>query len=65
MGPIFSRSDWGKVAVLTWDDPDRPLNVKSQAAIVALNQQVEEVLNDDHVDGYVIASGKARLRCGR
>jgi len=64
MGPIFSRSDWGKVAVLTWDDPDRPLNVKSQAAIVALSQQVEEVLNDDHVDGYVIASGKRDFVAG-
>lgn len=64
MTGIITRTDRDDIAILTWDDPDRPLNVKSSAAIASLSRQVEDVLSDDAVTGYVIVSGKADFVAG-
>lgn len=64
MTPIISRRDEDGVAILVWDDPDQTVNVKSAAAIGELSRLVADVLADDSVVGYVIASGKAGFVAG-
>ena len=64
MTEIISRVDRDGVAVLVWDDPDRPVNVKSAKAIAELSDMIDAVLADDAVKGYVIASGKSDFIAG-
>lgn len=64
MTEIITRVDRDGVAVLVWDDPDRPVNVKSAKAIAALGDMIDAVLADDAVKGYVIASGKSDFIAG-
>ncbi len=46
------------IATLTWDQPDRSMNVIDQAAMDALAELIEKVATDDAVKGAVITSGK-------
>ena len=62
------------VAILTWDDKARPMNVLSGDALGELSAAVERAVADDAVKGIVLTSGKqgvavetvgVRRRCDR
>jgi len=57
MAIIDYRVDDG-VAILTWDDRDRPMNVLSGDALAELGAGVEKAVADDAVKGIVLTSGK-------
>jgi len=46
------------VAILTWDDRDRPMNVLSGDALAELSAGVEKAVADDGVKGIILTSGK-------
>jgi 3-hydroxyacyl-CoA dehydrogenase/enoyl-CoA hydratase/3-hydroxybutyryl-CoA epimerase len=46
------------VAILTWDDEDRPMNVLSGDALGQLGAAVDKAVADDAVKGIVLTSGK-------
>jgi 3-hydroxyacyl-CoA dehydrogenase/enoyl-CoA hydratase/3-hydroxybutyryl-CoA epimerase len=46
------------VAILTWDDKDRPMNVVSGDALAELSARVEKAVADDGVKGIILTSGK-------
>ena len=46
------------VAILTWDDKDRPMNVLSGDALAELSTGVETAVADDGVKGIILTSGK-------
>jgi 3-hydroxyacyl-CoA dehydrogenase/enoyl-CoA hydratase/3-hydroxybutyryl-CoA epimerase len=46
------------VAVLTWNMPDRPVNVMNDDSLAAFSEQIERALADSAVKGMVIASAK-------
>ena len=46
------------VAILTWDDKDRPMNVLSGDALAELSAGVEKAVADDAVKGIILTSGK-------
>jgi 3-hydroxyacyl-CoA dehydrogenase/enoyl-CoA hydratase/3-hydroxybutyryl-CoA epimerase len=52
------------VALLTWDMPDRSMNVITEEVIDELGQAVETVANDAAIKGCVIASGKSAFSGG-
>jgi 3-hydroxyacyl-CoA dehydrogenase/enoyl-CoA hydratase/3-hydroxybutyryl-CoA epimerase len=46
------------VAILTWDDKDRPMNVLSGDALAELSAGIEKAVADDEVRGIILTSGK-------
>jgi 3-hydroxyacyl-CoA dehydrogenase/enoyl-CoA hydratase/3-hydroxybutyryl-CoA epimerase len=46
------------VAILTWDDKDRPMNVLSGDALAELSAGIEKAVADDGVKGIILTSGK-------
>jgi 3-hydroxyacyl-CoA dehydrogenase / enoyl-CoA hydratase / 3-hydroxybutyryl-CoA epimerase len=52
------------IALLTWDMPDRSMNVITEEVIDELAQVVEKVANDAAIKGCVIASGKSTFSGG-
>ncbi|MBW2211799.1 MAG: hypothetical protein JRG67_12280 [Deltaproteobacteria bacterium] len=46
------------IAILTWDDKDRPMNVLNGDALADLSAGVEKAVADDDVKGIVLTSGK-------
>ena len=46
------------VAILTWDDKDRPMNVLSGDSLAELSAGVEKAVADDAVKGIILTSGK-------
>ena len=46
------------VALITWDCPDKSMNVLSFEALEELDQCVDQVLADDDIKGAIITSGK-------
>ena len=46
------------VAIITWDVPDKSMNVMSRDSMVLLNDLIEDALADEAVKGIVITSGK-------
>ena len=51
------------IVTLTWDMPDRTLNVLSMAAIAELSQVADKVASDAAIKGLIITSGKAGNFC--
>jgi 3-hydroxyacyl-CoA dehydrogenase/enoyl-CoA hydratase/3-hydroxybutyryl-CoA epimerase len=51
------------IVTLTWDMPDRTLNVLSMAAIAELSQVADKVASDAGLKGLIITSGKAGTFC--
>src|ERR1700754_3636563 len=51
------------IVTLTWDMPDRTLNVLSMAAIAELSQVADKVSSDAGIKGLIITSGKAGGFC--
>jgi 3-hydroxyacyl-CoA dehydrogenase/enoyl-CoA hydratase/3-hydroxybutyryl-CoA epimerase len=50
--------DTGGVAVITWDMPDKSMNVMSEAGFAELDALIDRALADDACKGIVITSGK-------
>lgn len=48
----------GNVAVITWDLPDRPVNVMNKASSTAFREAVDAAIADPAIKGVVIASAK-------
>ena len=46
------------VAILTWDDAERSMNVLSGAALAELDAAVTRAVEDEAVKGLVLTSGK-------
>ncbi|MGB5414100.1 MAG: enoyl-CoA hydratase/isomerase family protein, partial [Polyangiales bacterium] len=46
------------VAVLIWNDEDRPMNVLSGDALAELSTAVEKAVADEQVKGIILTSGK-------
>ena len=51
------------IVTLTWDMPDRTMNVLSMAAIAELSEVADKVTADAAIKGLVITSGKAGGFC--
>ncbi|HXE28432.1 MAG TPA: enoyl-CoA hydratase/isomerase family protein, partial [Stellaceae bacterium] len=51
------------IALVTWDMPDRSMNVITMAAIAELSGIVEKVAGDAAIKGAIITSGKEAF-CG-
>ena len=58
MNDFTMNLDADGVAVITWDVPDRSMNVMSRESMVVLNGLIDDALADDAVKGIVITSGK-------
>ena len=52
------------VALVTWDMPDRSMNVINQAALAEIAQWTEQLSANDQVKGIVITSGKDAFCAG-
>jgi 3-hydroxyacyl-CoA dehydrogenase/enoyl-CoA hydratase/3-hydroxybutyryl-CoA epimerase len=52
------KTDADGVAVITWDCPDKSMNVMSFEALGELEACVDQALADDNVKGIVITAGK-------
>lgn len=62
---IFTQDiDAQGIAVLTWDDPNGPVNSLAQSAVVALGEAMDQLLADDAVKGIVLTSGKSDFVVG-
>lgn len=55
---IIRRDTREGMAILTWDQPDSPVNIKSRAALAELEQRIDEALNDTAVLGIILCSAK-------
>lgn len=52
------------VAVITWDVPEKSMNVMSREGFVLIEQLIDKALADDAVKGVVITSAKADFAAG-
>jgi len=50
--------DGDGIATITWNCPDKSMNVMSQSGLTELSDSIDEALGDDAVKGVVITSGK-------
>ncbi len=63
--PIFTTAiDDDGVALLTWDMPDRSMNVLNEEGIAELDASIDALLGDPGVKGIVLTSGKADFAGG-
>ena len=56
--------DSDKIALITWDMPDRSMNVMTPESFGELTELVEKIAGDDGIKGCVITSGKATFSAG-
>ena len=52
------------IATITWDMPNRTMNVLNEASITAYAGALEKALKDDKVKGIIVTSGKADFIAG-
>jgi 3-hydroxyacyl-CoA dehydrogenase / enoyl-CoA hydratase / 3-hydroxybutyryl-CoA epimerase len=52
------------IATITWDMPNRTMNVLNEASMTAYAGALESALNDDKVKGIIITSGKDSFIAG-
>jgi 3-hydroxyacyl-CoA dehydrogenase/enoyl-CoA hydratase/3-hydroxybutyryl-CoA epimerase len=52
------------IATITWDMPNRTMNVLNEASITAYQGALEQALKDEHVKGVIVTSGKADFIAG-
>ncbi|WP_380057287.1 3-hydroxyacyl-CoA dehydrogenase NAD-binding domain-containing protein [Falsihalocynthiibacter sp. SS001] len=64
MTDFTTKVDADGVAVITWDVPEKSMNVMSLAGFSELDAAVDAALADDAVKGIVITSGKADFAGG-
>jgi 3-hydroxyacyl-CoA dehydrogenase/enoyl-CoA hydratase/3-hydroxybutyryl-CoA epimerase len=56
--------DGDGIATITWDMPNRTMNVLNEASITAYAGALEEALKDDKVKGVIVTSAKADFIAG-
>src|SRR5262249_7185784 len=61
---ITYNVDGDGIATITWDMPNRTMNVLNEASITAYAGALETALKDDKVKGIIITSGKADFIAG-
>ena len=64
MTDFTMKKDADGVAIITWDVPNKSMNVLSEHGIRELDALVDDALADDAVKGIVITSGKADFAAG-
>ena len=64
MTDFTMKKDADGVAIITWDVPNKSMNVLSEHGIRELDGLVDDALADDAVKGIVITSGKADFAAG-
>ncbi len=52
------ETDADGIALVTWDSPDRSMNVLGRPVLAELDRLIDEVRDDDRIHGAVITSGK-------
>ena len=52
------------IATITWDVPEKSMNVLSFEGLQTLNDLVDDALADEGVKGIIITSGKADFAAG-
>ena len=58
------ETDADGIALVTWDMPDKSMNVFTEEVIEELGRIVDQVTGDDAVKGVVVTSGKESFSCG-
>ena len=58
------ETDADGIALITWDMPDKSMNVFTQTVMEELDAIVDQVTNDDAIKGAVITSGKSTFSGG-
>ncbi len=58
------ETDSDGIAVITWDSPEKSMNVIDQSVMEELDKIVDHVAGDDAIKGAVIASGKKTFGAG-
>ncbi len=61
---ITYKVDSDGIATITWDMPNRTMNVLNEASMTAYAGALEDALKDDKVKGIIVASGKADFIAG-
>ncbi|MGD9884692.1 3-hydroxyacyl-CoA dehydrogenase NAD-binding domain-containing protein [Reyranella sp.] len=61
---ITYNVDSDGIATLTWDMPNRTMNVLNEASITAYAGALDSALKDDKVKGIIVTSGKADFIAG-
>src|SRR5207248_9924270 len=56
--------DTDGIATITWDMPNRTMNVLNEASITAYQGALDTALKDDKVKGIIVTSGKADFIAG-
>ena len=56
--------DGDGIALITWDMPDRSMNVLSQGSMGDLADIIEKIVGDDAIKGAVLTSGKSAFCAG-
>ncbi len=54
----------GDIAIITWDCPDKSMNVMSETGFAELDAHIDTVLSDDAIKGAIITSGKDSFAAG-
>ncbi|MBI1212669.1 MAG: 3-hydroxyacyl-CoA dehydrogenase [Alphaproteobacteria bacterium] len=57
------NQDADGIVTLTWDDPDRTMNVLSSGAMKDIAAAIEKIAGDASIKGAIITSGKANGFC--
>ncbi|MEZ5724413.1 MAG: 3-hydroxyacyl-CoA dehydrogenase NAD-binding domain-containing protein [Paracoccaceae bacterium] len=64
MTDFTMKTDAEGVAIITWDIPNKSMNVLSEAGIKELDALIDQALADEAVRGIVITSGKPDFAAG-
>jgi 3-hydroxyacyl-CoA dehydrogenase/enoyl-CoA hydratase/3-hydroxybutyryl-CoA epimerase len=62
--PIQSQVDADGIGVITWNDPERPMNVLRDAALAAFDEHLKKLLADANCKGIVITSARKEFIVG-
>ena len=57
-------TDKDGIALITWDMPDKSMNVFNEEVLVELDKIVDQLVADDAVKGVVFTSGKSSFSGG-
>src|SRR5262245_26729535 len=57
------NQDADGIVTLTWDDPERTMNVLSGGAMRDLDAAIQKIASDASIKGAIITSGKANGFC--
>ncbi|GGA15124.1 3-hydroxyacyl-CoA dehydrogenase NAD-binding domain-containing protein [Neptunicoccus cionae] len=64
MTDFHYKLDDDGIAIITWDCPDKSMNIMSETGFAELNGHIDTVLGDDAIKGAIITSGKDSFAAG-